>query len=99
MERMTIACGSALAQCAWCSGNAWVCEFAHTGEPHNHGWPHGDCAGPGEPCPCCNPIASGFARERALLRETLGWLEAYGFEDKPSLFNGLIGRLRAHLCS
>jgi hypothetical protein len=27
----------------------WICE-AHP----DQGWPHDDCAGPGEPCPRCN---------------------------------------------
>jgi len=35
--------------CHRCVGERWICE-AHPQLP----WPHGDCAGPGEPCPICN---------------------------------------------
>jgi hypothetical protein len=33
-----------------CFGNeGWICE-SHP----DQGWPHDDCAGPGEPCPRCD---------------------------------------------
>jgi len=35
--------------CDRCQGALWVCE-AH----RDQAWPHGDCPGPGEPCPACN---------------------------------------------
>jgi hypothetical protein len=35
--------------CPLCQGERWVCE-EHTDRP----WPHGDCPGPGVPCPICN---------------------------------------------
>ena len=45
--------------CDRCHGSRRICE-AHQDQP----WPHGDCAGPGEPCPLCNdgerPEMPGF---------------------------------------
>lgn len=35
------------------------------------------------------------SEDRALLRETLGYLDAYDF--RPSQFNGLRGRIRKHI--
>jgi hypothetical protein len=35
--------------CVRCGGEGWICE-AHP----DLIWPHGDCAGPGQPCPLCN---------------------------------------------
>jgi hypothetical protein len=35
--------------CDRCRSERWICE-AHQDQP----WPHGDCPGPGEPCPLCN---------------------------------------------
>jgi hypothetical protein len=31
----------------------WICE-----QHSDRGWPHEDCAGPGMPCPRCNPAAN-----------------------------------------
>lgn len=44
--------------CTICGGLNWVCEQRASGPPHDHGWPHDDCAGPGDPCPGCNPLAA-----------------------------------------
>ena len=35
--------------CPECDGTRWICEV------HETPWPHGDCAGPGLPCPSCQP--------------------------------------------
>jgi hypothetical protein len=35
--------------CPHCQGERWICE-EHPALP----WPHGECAGPGVPCPACN---------------------------------------------
>ena len=48
--------------CPLCQGERWVCE-QHPERPWPHlvqtleQGPHEDCAGPGDPCPACNPDA------------------------------------------
>ena len=42
--------------CTRCQGERWVC-----GQHPERGWPHDDCAGPGVPCPECQPGVSGGA--------------------------------------
>ena len=37
------------APCVKCS-DGWICE-----QHPEKGWPHDDCAGPGMPCPSCQP--------------------------------------------
>jgi hypothetical protein len=47
---------------AMCECNAgWIC-----GAHPERGWPHDDCAGPGVPCPRCQPGAAGGAERHVL---------------------------------
>jgi hypothetical protein len=44
----------------------WICE-AHP----DQGWPHDDCAGPGEPCPRCDTDESAATTRRlAVVRQS-----------------------------
>jgi hypothetical protein len=61
----------------------WVCE-AHPSKP----WPHGDCAGPGQPCE--NPNCPHG--QRVLARKPID--EAIDRERYPELFDAK-GRRRA----
>ncbi len=42
-------------RCGYPEGNGWICE-----EHSEKGWPHDACAGPGDPCPVCNPLSRDF---------------------------------------
>lgn len=42
--------------CPNCKGDRWVCEI-HRSEVQGHA----GCGGAGEPCPACNPAATGFS--------------------------------------